>query len=327
MVLDTFYVERAGLLTTIQDKGRYHYMKSGISVSGVMDPYAAEIANILVNNDENEAVLEISIVGPTLVALVDGVISITGADLDARLDGKAVELWKSIHIKKGQRLTFRAASSGMRAYLAIQGGFEAEFILGSYSTYLAAAIGGIQGRAIKEGDILQSREDFSSNKSHLTAFSKSIIPQYKDQYEIRVIVGPDFGCFKKESYRTFFNSVYKVSNQSNRMGLRLIGNSIELKKGKEDILSDAIMFGTIQVPASGDPIVLMADRQTTGGYPRLATAITVDLFKLAQARSNDTLRFKEVSITEAQQLYRNYQLWLRFFRGSIKQLNMLKAKK
>jgi len=298
MTKPIFEVLKPGLLTTIQDLGRYGYQKYGISVSGAMDLYSMKMANVLVGNDLNEGVLEVTMIGPTLKCLHDSVIAICGGDLSPQVNGSSAPIWKSFLIKKGDTLSFQVPKNGARAYISVSGGFEVPTELGSKSTDLKAKMGGLNGRELQRGDVLKGT-GIVLKKNIGRSPHPNLLPQFKNHVKVRVILGPHQNMFTERGLKTFLSSTYTVTPQSNRMGYRLSGPSIEHEKSA-DIISDAVPFGGIQVPKSGEPIILMADRQTTGGYTRIGTIISVDLSKVAQLKPGDTIQFDTISINEAQ---------------------------
>ncbi|WP_174732436.1 biotin-dependent carboxyltransferase family protein [Mesobacillus harenae] len=306
---------KPGLLSSIQDLGRYGYQKYGVIASGVMDPLAHRLANLLVGNNELEPTMEISLLGPTIQFEEDMLISIAGADLSPTINGEAVSPWRPIFVKKGAELKFGYAKYGCRAYLAAAGGFAVPSVMESKSTYLRAEIGGYNGRALKEGDILKvtppsvlSQKIFESLKGNQLftemdwTVAADLLPDLADQSRIRVIPGRQFSLFNKDSQIAIFNDPFEVTAQSDRMGYRLKGKEMALEK-QEDMISEAVSFGSIQVPPDGNPIVLLADRQTTGGYPKIGQIATVDLPLIAQAKPGDSISFTEVTHEEAQRLY------------------------
>lgn len=301
-------VLRPGLLTTIQDLGRYGFQKFGVVVGGAMDPYALRIANTLVGNDDNEGCLEVTLFGTSLKFTENTLISITGADLQATIDNKQVQMWRPFIAKKGSILSFQSALSGSRAYVAFAGGIDVPKVMDSKSTYIRAQIGGFLGRAIHKGDQLQTGDMTKSNRRIfnqllLQAASWMVNPNDwlpKDQpHTIRVLPGSDTSHFNTASLHTFFNEAYTITTEADRMGYRLTGTPLTLTTPLEK-LSEGVTFGTIQVPPNGQPIVLMADRQTTGGYPIIAQVISADLAKLAQLQALETVHFQEVTIAEAE---------------------------
>lgn len=298
-----FQVEKPGLLTTVQDIGRYGYQQYGIVVSGAMDNFAQRLGNLLVGNEPTSATLEVTMMGPKLKVLEDVVIAITGANLSATIDDQAIVAWKSLFVKKGQILSFGKPEQGVRAYIAVAGGLEGELVLGSKATYLKAKMGGIFGREVQKGDVLYCGQmTGSSEKLCGRIVSRQLLLNYYQTTPFRVVLGPDQQSFTEAGIRTFFSESFEITREIDRMGCRLSGPVIKHQENA-DIISDAITFGTIQVPASGQPIILLADRQTSGGYARIGTIITVDLPRLVQQMPGTKIRFEQISIEKAQQLY------------------------
>ncbi|PKV66452.1 5-oxoprolinase subunit C family protein [Pontibacter ramchanderi] len=311
-------IVKPGLLTTLQDRGRYGHQKEGIITSGAMDAFAYRVANMLAGNNEEEAALEITLIGPTIHFTEDQLIALTGADLSAELNGEKVRLWRPVFVKSGSTLTFGAPISGCRAYLAVSGGFAIPQVMGSYATYLQAGIGGYQGRALQAGDFIPcpgpsdtgialfAQASANTEGHDYTVASWTPDPQYFPTYApnpiLRAIKGPEFELFSETSREQVWTERFQVSAQSDRMGYRLQGVSLYLSEPTE-LISTAVTFGTVQVPPEGKPIVLMADHQTTGGYPRMLQVVSVDLPILAQVVPGQTISFEEVSLEEAQQLY------------------------
>ncbi|MCA0970488.1 biotin-dependent carboxyltransferase family protein [Halobacillus litoralis] len=303
-----FQIEKPGLLTTLQDEGRHGYQQYGIVASGAMDPYALKIANFLVGNKGGEAALEVTVMGPELKVLSDSVIAICGANLSPRLNGHSVSMWKSFAVKEGDLLEFGQPIEGARAYISVAGGYDVPVVMGSKSTYLKAGMGGFEGRSLEKGDVLSKVGNASGVKGR--AIRPDETPTYEREMDIRVVPGPHLDAFSEEALRTFLSSTYEVTPQSDRMGYRLKGPKLE-HRSSADIVSEAIPLGGIQVPANGQPILLMADRQTTGGYTRIATVISSDIPYLAQAMPGCKLRFREVTVEEAQEVYREKDRFLR----------------
>lgn len=296
-------VIKSGLFTTVQDLGRNGYQQYGMVVSGAMDPFALRVGNLLVGNKQGEAGLEITLIGPELEVLDDCVMAICGADLSPALDGEPIPVWKSFRARKGQFLRFGTPKKGVRAYLTVAGGFDVPAVMGSKSTYVKASIGGLEGRPLRSGDILRRGESrFSSDQLEGRGLLSSLIPDYPSHLKVRVVLGPDEDLFLEEGVETFLSETYEITPQSDRMGYRLKGATIKHKEGA-DIISDAIAPGTIQIPSSGQPIILLADRQTTGGYARIGTVISVDIPLIAQMVPGNRLSFEAVSVEEAQRLY------------------------
>lgn len=297
-----------GLLTTVQDLGRMGYQQFGVSVSGVMDPRAAAIGNILVGNPQGEAVLECTLMGPQLKFETDEVIAVTGGDLSPTLDGQPVPTYAALAVKAGQTLRFGAPKAGCRAYIAFAGGLDIPLVMGSRSTYMKAAIGGFEGRKLQKGDALGLRAPVAGYANlHQRAIAPEFVP--RPVYTLRVVLGPQDDAFTPEGVATFLGSEYTVTNEFDRMGCRMDGPAIQHKNGG-DIISDGIAFGAIQVPGSGKPILMGADRQTTGGYTKIATVISADFRLLAQLKAGDKVRFEAVSVQAAQQA-------LHFQRGAL----------
>ena len=299
----TVIVHTAGLLTTVQDRGRYGYQRFGMPVSGAMDVFSFELANLLVGNDPGDACLEATISGPELEFTGATWIAITGADMDPRLNGQGIPMNTTIDVRPGDRLGFRGLRSGCRAYIAFAGGIAVPPVMGSRSTYLRTGIGGFQGRALMPGDELPLGEP--KGKPRLKKIPEGLIPDYKHEQTIRIISGPEAHYFEIVGLRSFLSTEYTVTAQSDRMGYRLSGEPIQHKEGMTNIISAGISLGTVQVPGDGQPIILMADRQTSGGYARIANVITVDLTLLAQLRPGDIVRFSETTLDSARQLYLN----------------------
>lgn len=287
-----------GLLTTVQDQGRVGYQQFGVPVSGAMDPRSAGLANILVGNFEDEAVLECTMLGPQLRFDEDNCFAICGGDLGARLDGQAVETYKAIPAKAGQVLHFTAPNTGCRAFIAFAGGLDIPLVMGSRSTYMKAGIGGFRGRKLEKNDVI----GFRAPKAILPKLEdRRLSPEFVPQtvYTLRVILGPQDDYFTQDGIDTFLREEYTVTQEFDRMGCRLDGEVIRHKAGG-DIISDGISFGAIQVPSAGTPIIMLADRQTTGGYTKIANVITADFRIMAQLKAGDRVRFQQVSVQYAQ---------------------------
>ena len=297
-------ITEPGIFTTVQDRGRYGYQRFGVPVSGALDEFALRVANALVGNDEDAAGLEMTVLGPGITFLVDTWIAVTGADLSPRLQDEPLPPWQSVEVTRGSELTFQGMRDGMRAYLSVAGGIDMPLVMGSRSTYVNAGFGGLEGRALRKGDVVSTlplgpRATFVPRglpESHK-------VPVYGDSHVIRVVLGPQHRAFGSEGIATLLESTYKISLDSDRMGCRLEGPPIGHETGP-DIVSDGNPPGAIQVPRDGTPTVLLADRGTTGGYAKIATVISVDLGRLAQAVPGQTVTFRAVDVEEAQALLR-----------------------
>ena len=295
-------VEAPGLLTTVQDIGRAGYQQEGMTPAGAMDPFALQVANLLTGSERSAAALEITLLGPVLMFLSGTVIALCGADLSARLDDVSIPLWKSCPVFAGQTLRFGKRKSGTRVYLALAGGLDVPLVMGSRATFLRGGIGGLAGRPLQAGDILESDETSVSGYGGKSLRSADIA-FYSDSAVAHVVLGPQDHTFSEGVRSTFLTTQYTVTPQSDRMGFRLAGNPLRYQSGfNADLLSEAVPFGAIQVPPDGLPIILMADRQTTGGYPKIATVISADIPRIAQLAPGDTLSFQTITIGEAQDL-------------------------
>jgi len=294
-----------GPCATVQDLGRFHAYHLGVPVSGVMDNYAAIFANRLVDNDDGAALLEMTMQGASFEALAACDLAITGAAMGPRLNGAPVRPWASLPLAPGDRLEPGYAENGCRAYLAVGGGFDVPTLLGSRSTYLGGGCGGFQGRMLAAGDVL------GRLPRPLLARPRQLPwhPLYPEDITVRAIPGPHHGWFGK-SLESFFSSTFTVSAQCNRMGIRLDGAGIDRDPGvPESILSQPVVPGNIQIPAGGQPIILLKE-QTVGGYTVIATVISCDLWRLGQTKPGDHLRFLEVDLPTAHSLLREWTAFL-----------------
>lgn len=281
-----------GLFTTVQDGGRVGYKRFGITTSGVMDDFSARLVNRLVGNRDFESIIEFTLVGPTIEFMKDGIIAVGGGDISVMINGKAFPMWKSLYIRKGRVLSFGKIKSGFRGYIAIQGGLKLKELLGSKSFDERIAY----GFKIDNGTEIEISPIFNRGVIGRVV-KKEFIPDFSGK--IRVIRGPDIENFTEESFDTLFSTVWKVSKDSNRMGIRLYGGKIEHSERGANIESQGIVVGTIQVPESGEPIILMKEHQTTGGYARIGVVMTIDLYKLTQMKPEDSVIFEEGSLKTA----------------------------
>ena len=296
-----------GLLTTVQDLGRIGYQHLGVPTSGALDPVSLRAANVLVGNDPIEGALEIAYVGPTFVVEADSVnLACAGANAsievlpdEAAVSGVRYSSMQSLRAHRGQVVRIGPTSGSSVVYLAVEGGFDIEPVLGSVSTYLRGAIGGWQGRALIAGDALPLRRCSGSDRDEFRLEGLDLARPSR----FRVVLGPQHACFSERSIKAFLEGEYTVSPATDRMATLLEGPKLQHIAG-HDIVSDGIALGSIQVPGHGRPIVLMADRQTTGGYPKVATVISADLPALGRVRIGDKISFQETSVEQAQQLRR-----------------------
>lgn len=293
-----------GALTTVQDYGRTGYGEIGFSPSGSVDSHAMEAANILVGNIMGEAVLECTLFGPTLQFTKDNVIAVTGADMSPKVNDSAIPMYTAAAVKAGDTLTLTFAAKGCRSYIAFSGGLKIEEYLGSKSTNLKCKVGGYCGRPLKSNDEIE----FIRPVSLLPCMEKRILtmPDMDAAVKtVRVVMGPQEDYFIPEGICTFERETYKLTNDSNRMACKLSGPVIASKQAT-DIISDGIALGSIQVSSNGQPMVMLSDRQTTGGYAKIATVISVDIPVLAQCKPGDEISFKSVTLKEAQKLYKKH---------------------
>lgn len=314
-----FEVLEPGILTTVQDSGRYGFSQFGVPPSGVLDNFSFRVGNLLVGNREEEACLETTIMGLKLKALSEVVIAITGGDLSPTLNGESLDMWRTHLLVEGDIITFKKVRSGCRAYLALSGGFAIPKIMGSRSTYLSGRLGGLEGRALKKGDILYRFDRPSPLNKLGFRFPRDSIPLYGKDLLLRVIPGPQGHHFTEKGFQTFRSSSYQVTPQCDRMGVRLEGPKIERRPDvEESIISEGLISGAVQVPGDGKPIIILTEL-VTGGYTKIATVISTDLPKVAQLKPGDRVNFEPISIEEAHRLLREQEEQLRIFENFIKQ--------
>ncbi len=295
-----------GVLTTVQDTGRFGYQAAGIPEAGAMDRASLRLANALLGNPEDAAALELTIFGGTFEFDGEGTIALTGADMRPFLNGNRMSINTAVPVKAGDRLELGAASRGMRAYLAVSGGIDVPVVLGSRSTDLKSRLGGLEGRKLRAGDVLESgsRPQAAAELAEvqgtpcepvLQRLAKATDPEGVTR--IRFLFGPQDAMFAEDAKKTFTDSIYTLSAACDRMGYRLEGSQVPSLSGT-DILSEGICFGSIQVPANGQPIVMMADHQTTGGYAKIGTVLSADLPLLAQLGPGKKIRFVPVTLED-----------------------------
>ncbi len=287
-----------GMLTTVQDLGRYGCQRYGVPTSGALDLFALRAANRLVGNEEADAGLEVTLIGPSLKFLVPATIALTGADLGVRLDGQPLARWRSILVEAGSVLSFGDPHEGVRAYVGVAGGIDVPVVLGSRSTYTRSRLGGVDGRPLRAGDVLHICGDRPVLLGGALRMPEASRPLHGSTHVLRVVLGPQDDRFSAGGIATFLGSTYTVTPQSDRMGYRLSGPAIEHLRGP-DIVSDGTPFGAVQVAGDGVPIVLLADRGTAGGYTKIATVIGPDLPRLAQAAPGDAVTFVRVELEAA----------------------------
>ncbi|QEI08157.1 biotin-dependent carboxyltransferase family protein [Pigmentiphaga aceris] len=303
-------VDQPGMFSLVQDLGRYGWQRFGVPANGAMDERAHRIANALVGNDDDAATLECTLTGPTLRFTRNTLIALSGADMAVTADGKRVPLNRAVMLRRGAVLAFSECRQGTRTYLAVRGGIDTELVMGSRSTFVRGAYGGVEGRALKRGDrvpLVTPQEDplplermlVQSGLPFVEAGVVELPASASEPAPLRFMRGPQWRKFSMAARRAFTREAFVISTQSDRMGYRLDGPELDLKQPLE-MISEACEFGTVQVPPSGSPIVLMADRQSAGGYPKIAYVISTDLPLLAQARPGDSLHFTPVTLRQAE---------------------------
>jgi antagonist of KipI len=287
-------VINGGMQTTVQDLGRPGWRASGVPVGGAMDAFALRVANALVGNAEGAAALEFALVGPELEFSEDGIVALGGAEF------AGLPTWRPHEVRAGERIKLGPCVRGCRGYLAVAGGIEVAKVLGSRSTFLRGGFGGWEGRALRAGDVLAvgaAAAAAAVPAEFHWQIDPRVLPHYSPAATVRVLPGAQAGEFG----RSLFEQEFKVSPQSDRMGLRLVGRALA-RTGAVELLSTAVAPGTVQVPPDGQPVVLMADAGTIGGYPQAAHVITIDLPVIAQLRPGDSVRFAGVTLEEAHRL-------------------------
>ncbi len=323
-----------GILTTVQDAGRFGHQAAGFSVSGPMDADALYTANILVNNPPELACLEMTFLGVTAVFDRRTWFAVTGADMGPKLNGRPIEAYRAQEARPGDRLELGPAVNGKYTYLAVAGGIDVPVVMGSRSTNLKCGIGGFCGRKLAPGDdlplcvtgkfldnhykkhlpapLVRNHTEKQAGQSEIIPKSDGTVRNHTDggTVVLRAVPGPQAHFFTDRGLQDFTSQTFILSPESDRMGARLSGKPIEAKRGV-DIISDAIAPGSVQIPASGSPIVMLADRQTTGGYAKIATVVSPDLPRLAQCLPGDGVRFRFVSVEEANALFRRHQKYLK----------------
>lgn len=308
--MNTMRVERPGMLSVLQDGGRYGYQRFGVPVNGAMDEWSHRLANVLVGNEPEAAALEITLTGPTVRFAQDTLIALTGADMGVTVGGVPLPTHCAVMVRHDVPVVFGACRRGARTYLAVRGGFAPEPALGSRSTNLRAGFGGLAGRALCAGDrvaVASPRREMLPVARMMVQSATAFVAAPRPDGDlvratpevVRFLPGPQWERFTAQSRECFEQAAFTVSNQSDRMGYRLEGPSLALSAPLE-MVSEAVSFGTVQVPPSGAPIVLMADRQSVGGYPKIAYVISADLPTLAQAMPGTALRFRAVTADVAQ---------------------------
>jgi antagonist of KipI len=301
------HVIQPGLLTTVQDLGRFGYSHLGISSGGAADRLAMRIANLLAGNPENAATLEMTLTGATLEFDQASVVVLAGGACDCQIAGKTAPMWHAVGVAAREVLVCGGLNTGARLYLAVQGGLHVRPIMGSVSTDLAGHFGGIAGRGLRRGDLLSVRKGSGSRARTL---KPGAVDTLYSRGPVRVTRGAQHDWFGPEAFDTLLSSPYTVSEESNRSGLRLKGEAMSSRVGTQ-LLTEGVSLGAIQVPQNGHPIILFVDQHTTGGYPRIANVISADMHRVGQLRPRELVRFAEVTIPEAVRLLRDQEEWLK----------------
>lgn len=303
-------VLQPGLLTTVQDLGRFGYQKFGVVVGGALDRFAARVANAIIGNEENAAVIEFAQRGPELRFERDTLIAWAGADFGAQIDGELLPPDRAVRVRAGETISFGVARSGLRAWLAVAGGIDVPLVLGSRTTYRRGGFGGFEGRPLRAGDALPCgdasawAQSYPRNAARVSAWSvrSHTLGKLAAAGVVRAIRGPEWDWFEAEAQRVFFATEWIATKDADRMGVRFAGPALPQRAPRE-MISEGVADGVVQVPAGGAPIVLLPSRQTVGGYPRIAVVATVDLGRLAQLAPGKAIRFEEITVAEAQGLY------------------------
>lgn len=289
-----------GPQTTVQDGGRRGQLRYGIPPSGPVDARSFALANRLVGNPDGAAGLEFTLIGPRLRAEAPCALAVTGAESPVTVNDAAADAWTTLTLAAGDVVKIGPARSGVRGYVAFAGGIEVPPVLGSRATYLRGRLGGLEGRALRRDDVLRLG---SAARVRGRAVPARAIPDWRAEPVLRVVLGPQADRFTDEGLAAFLGGAYEVLPQSDRMGARLAGPRIAHARG-HDIISDGIALGAVQVPGDGQPIVLLVDRQSTGGYTKIATVCSFDIPRVAQAKPGQRVRFSAIDVAEAQRLTR-----------------------
>lgn len=298
--MSSLLVESAGLQTTVQDLGRPGFGPEGVSASGAADPVALRLGNLLVENQPGVAGLELTLVGGSFVFPDGAVIALTGADLGATVNGRPLEMWASHTLEPGTKLMFGATRNFARGYLAIAGGIQVDPFLGSASTHVLSGLGGFEGRALRKGDRLRIGK--ASKKVPRRRITLAALYAFKPRKVLRVTEGPQADWFSEAAKQVFYRDVFRVSEESDRVGLRLEGTALDGSPARE-MITEGVSLGAVQVTPSGQPIILFVEQQTTGGYPKIANIIAADLHRIGQLRPRAEIRFQRTSLAVARSLW------------------------
>jgi biotin-dependent carboxylase-like uncharacterized protein len=317
--VNTFEVLSPGIMSTVQDLGRFGCARYGVAASGALDGFAVRVGNLLVGNAENAAVVETTLMGLRIKAVRDAVVAVTGGDLQARKGSEPLAVWRSHLVREGESISFTGPVNGLRSYLAVAGGIHVATVMGSRSTNLASGFGGFQGRPLRKGDILAVEPVKDALRFAGRAFTVEWIPDYSTPWRLRIVWGPQDDHFSAEGRQTFVTAAFTVSPNSDRTGIRLNGPVVTRKPGMEEsIISEGILAGAIQIPGDGQPIIILGET-ASGGYRKIATVISADLPLLGQITPGDEVAFEAVSMDAAVQALREMEDKVDRFKQSLKE--------
>jgi len=297
----SFKVIKAGIFTTLQDRGRFSFTHLGVTNSGVMDEYATLAAHKLLNNNLNDNILEITFSNVELLVIQSTTICVTGAVCKFYINDEIKNTWQTYKIKKDDTIKIGKIIEGQRVYLAVKNGFNIPKEFGSNSTTIKESLGGISGIQIKNNDILPYKKN---DEEIVNRWHQEHLPTYSKELTLRVLLSYQENSFSKEEKEKFFNSIYTVTPDFNRMACKLKGEAIA--SSLDGIISEAITFGSIQIPKDGQPIILLKERQTIGGYPKIGSVLSIDCFKLSQMKIGGTIKFEEIEINTAQKKLKDF---------------------
>ena len=302
--MSTIQVQSPGLFTTVQDLGRSGFGPMGLSPSGAADPISLRLGNRLVDNPDGAAALEMTLIGGTFLFPEGGTIALAGSDFGATLNDQPVATWTTVKINSGQTLRFGPTRSGARCYLCVQGGIEVKSFLGSASTHILSALGGLEGRALRKGDVLNIGPATTAFRKR--NISSQLLQRLSPRKTLRVTPGLQSDWFPESSQQLFYSNTYRVTEDSNRMGLRLEGSVIP-PHAKGQMITEGVSLGAVQVPDGGQPILLFVEQQTTGGYPKIANVISADLASIGQLRPRDEIHFEQIDLESARSLFKEQE--------------------
>lgn len=297
-------IQSPGLFTTVQDLGRPGFGPMGLSPSGAADPIALRLGNRLVGNADSGAALEMTLIGGTLLFPEGGTVALAGSDFGATLDDQPVTTWIVLKVNSGQTLRLGPTRSGARCYLCIQGGIKVNSFLGSASTHILSGLGGLEGRALRKGDVLNIGQTVATFRER--KISSQSLQRLSPRKVLRVTSGPQSDWFPESSQGLFYTNTYRVTEDSNRMGLRLEGKAIP-PHSRGQMITEGVSLGAVQIPDGGQPIILFVEQQTTGGYPKIANIISADLASLGQLRPRDDIRFEKVDFQSARDIFKEQE--------------------